>query len=491
MTDRRLTISIERLLRIVLSAAVLAVLAAALEAAPAPAAFRAGAATSVITPNLGGAIIGGFVPFPATHIHDELHVRCLVLDDGKTRLAIVVCDLLGISSIVSTEARKAIEEKLKIPAENVLISATHTHSAISALNKSPDQKPDEYQRQVIGRIVDGVQSAANLLRPAQVAWGTAQAPEHVFNRRWHLKPGTMPPNPFGTIDKVKMNPAPGSADLLEPAGPTDPTITILALREPNGKPIAVFSVYSLHYVGGVGPGHVSADYYGMYCRELERLLEAEHQDPPFVAMMANGTSGDVNNIDFVHPRPGKPAYEQMRYVAHDVAGKVAAALKGMTYRDSATLTAKFQTLVLKSRRPSEAQIAWAKNLIASREKKPDQADLPLIYAERTLRLADSPETCPLGLQTLRIGDLLLGTMPCEVFCEIGLEFRKRSPTQPAALVSLAHGYEGYLPTPRHFELGGYETWLGTNRLESEASVKMLDCLGGLVRATREARQEQP
>lgn len=67
-------------------------------------------------------------------------------------------------------------------------------------------------------------------------------------------------------------------------------------------------------------------------------------------------------------------------------------------------------------------------------------------------------------------------MPCEVFCEIGLEYRKRSPIQPAFMVSLNHGYFGYLPTPRHFELGGYETWLGTNRLEVQASEKMLDAL---------------
>ncbi|MCX5739872.1 MAG: hypothetical protein NTZ61_15515, partial [Proteobacteria bacterium] len=55
--------------------------------------FRAGAATSNITPSLGGKIVGDFVQFPATNVHDELHARCLVLDDGETRLALVVCDL--------------------------------------------------------------------------------------------------------------------------------------------------------------------------------------------------------------------------------------------------------------------------------------------------------------------------------------------------------------------------------------------------------------
>ena len=73
-----------------------------------------------------------------------------------------------------------------------------------------------------------------LLRPAEIAFGAVDAPEHVFNRRWFLKEGTMPPNPFGKIDKVKMNPGAGNPNLVEPAGPTDPTVSFIALREPAG-----------------------------------------------------------------------------------------------------------------------------------------------------------------------------------------------------------------------------------------------------------------
>src|ERR1051325_2543484 len=118
--------------------AVLAVIATVLQTAPLfaqPKPLRPGAATSNITPPLGSPIVGGFVPFPATHVHDELHARCLVLDDGKTKLVFVVCDLLGIDRQVSDEARALIQESLAIPKENVLISATHTHSAASALGK--------------------------------------------------------------------------------------------------------------------------------------------------------------------------------------------------------------------------------------------------------------------------------------------------------------------------------------------------------------------
>lgn len=441
--------------------------------------FRAGAATSNITPPLGNPIVGGFAPFPATHVHDELHARCLVLDDGNTKLVLVVCDLLGIDRSVSDEARALIEKNLKIPPDNVLISATHTHSAASALGKDAriiSHTMDEYQRFVSRRILDGVKRAANLLRPAQIGWGTAAAPEHVFNRRWHLKPGTMPPNPFGAIDKVKMNPPQGSPNLLEPAGPTDPVIPFIALREPDGKPIALFSTYSLHYVGGVGPGHISADYFGMYCDALSRLLKADGQTPSFVAMMANGTSGDINNINFRKPRGKQPAYAQMKLVADDVAHKVHTALGKIMYHDHVALAARHREPSIATRRPDAKLLAWAKKTLAERPKAAGKTDLTLVYAERTLRMNEHPEALKIPLQVLRIGDVAIGTMPCEIFCEIGLDFKKRSPIKPAWLVSIAHGYYGYLPTPKHHELGGYETWLGTNRLEVRASDKMLATL---------------
>ena len=80
------------------------------------------------------------------------------------------------------------------------------------------------------------------------------------------------------------------------------------------------------------------------------------------------------------------------------------------------------------------------------------------------------------VQELRIGDIVIGTSPCETFAETGLEFKQRSPFKNSFMVELAHGYYGYLPTPRHFELGGYETWPGTNYLEPTASDKILAAL---------------
>jgi len=446
--------------------------------------FRAGAAAANITPPLGDEIVGGFHPFPATHVHDELHARCLVLDDGSTRLAIVVCDLLGFHRSVGDEARRLIQQTTGIPAEHVLICATHTHSATTALGGGgleryrAIQKPlAAYQTFVARRIADGVHRAANLLRPAEAAWGTIDIPEHLFNRRWFMRPGTMPENPFGSADDlVKMNPPSGSPNLDKPAGPTDPTLSFLLVREPDGPPIGLFATYSLHYVGGVGPGHISADYFGMACDELERLVGRQPQDPPFVAMLANGTSGDINNINFLEPRPARKPYEQMRLVAHDVAAKIQAAIAGLAFHRDVPLAAVYREPDIATRRPTEKELTWARATLAMPAAGAAKKTLSEIYAERVQALAEQPESLALPLQLLKIGPARVGTMPCEVFCEIGLDFRARCAGKPAFLVSLAHGYYGYLPTPRQLDFGGYETWPGTNRLERDASTKMLATL---------------
>ncbi|NUQ86017.1 MAG: hypothetical protein HUU11_15000, partial [Anaerolineales bacterium] len=93
--------------------------------------------------------------------------------------------------------------------------------------------------------------------------------------------------------------------------------------------------------------------------------------------------------------------------------------------------------------------------------------------------ADWPETLSIILQTFRIGELGLAASPFEVFTETGLELKAKSPFRPTFTIELANGGYGYLPTPEQHELGGYETWLGTNRVEREASRKIVRTLLGL------------
>ena len=91
--------------------------------------LRAGAATSNSTPHLGTSLDGTITQNgPAAQIHDELHARCLVLDDGTTRIALVVCDSTMIAREIYDHAKALIESNYGIPANRVLVSATHSHA---------------------------------------------------------------------------------------------------------------------------------------------------------------------------------------------------------------------------------------------------------------------------------------------------------------------------------------------------------------------------
>lgn len=439
--------------------------------------FRAGAATSNITPAIGGDIIGGFHPFPSTNIHDDLHARCLALESGDTKIAIVVCDLLGASEAMYDEARRLVTAETGLPGANLFMSCTHTHSAVSALGKDRlalRAELDDYQHFVARRIADGVRRALNNLAPAQIGWAVGSEPNEVFNRRWFMKPGTVPVTPFGgTTDLVKMNPGFANPNLDRPAGPTDPEVSIIAVRTPEGRPISLLASYSLHYVGGVRSADISADYYAMFCDRIQQLLGADRQDPPFVAMMANGTSGNINNNDYSKkPTKKYEPYEKMREVADHVAQAAQKAYQTIQWKDSVPLAARLDKLEIGIRHPSPEQLARAKEL-AAKPKTDIPASLDEIYADRTIRLNEWPATMPIPLQVLRIGDVAIGGIPNEVFVETGLAFKQRSGFAQSFIISNENGYYGYLPTPEQHKLGGYETWLGTNRFEVEASEKIL------------------
>lgn len=443
--------------------------------------LKAGASMVDITPPLGLGIVGNFNVPPATHVHDPLHARSLVLDDGTNKLVFVITDNVGIDQEVYEQAKKMIERETGIPAANLLMAATHTHSATSAggdgerrraYNKGKEL--DAYQLFLARRMADGVRIALNNLEPARFGWGSGSLPQHVFNRRWKMKEKVR--NPFGEMDEVQFNPGINNPNKKEPAGTTDPEVLFLSVQSVDGRPIALLANYSLHYVGGVPAGHISADYFAVFAEKVKAKIGQTGLAPPFVGFLTNGTSGDVNNINFRGPAVSHKPYEKMNIVAEDLANEVLRVYKDLTYKTDVSLKAARTDLPLAVRKPS--RVLYERSLKV-RDSRPEDTkfehSLERAFALRAIQLyEDWPERIEVPLQVFRVGDLGIAAIPFEVFTEMGLEIKNRTPFQKSFTISFANGSYGYLATPAQHKLGGYETWVTITKVEEQASEKITE-----------------
>jgi len=465
---------------------------AALHAADAPkpaSTLRAGAGAVDITPKeFPMNMPGGHSANMASGVNDPLHSRALVLDDGQSTLAMVVVDNLGAGPDVLGEAKAIAAARTGMAIDKMLISSTHTHSGPSAGAGEGSPAPAvAYRKVFVEGVAESIVKAHAALRPAAIGAAAHPLPDEVFNRRWYLKPGKMPLNPYGKLDTVKMNPGTSPDVLDRPAGPTDPDITILSVQDAKRKPLALFANYSLHYVGGAPAGRMSADYFGEFARVMPSRLRTEES---FVAMMSNGTSGDINNIPFGVIRPPREPFEQIRIVAQKAADTAWLAHRKIEkHRADVRLGMRQREVTLKYRKPTAEQVADASAVVAIKDKAAIEK-LPRLaqnYARSTIAASERPEeTLTVKVQAIRIGDFAVCGIPFETFVETGLELKKRSPFPQTMVIGLANGRHGYLPTPEQHVLGGYETWLGTNVVQEDASViivtNLLEMLAELANA---------
>lgn len=432
--------------------------------------LRAGAAAVDITPKVFPLNMpGGFSANMAESAHDPLHSRALVLDDGRTTLAMVVVDTLGAGPDVLDEAKAMAAAKTGIAADKMLVSSTHTHTGPPLNTRS--EPAAAYRKLFVEGVAESIIQAHAALKPAAIGAAAQPLPDEVFNRRWYLKPGKMPLNPFGRMDKVKMNPGTSPDVLGRPAGPTDPDVTVLSVEDTKRKQICLFANYSLHYVGGSPPGQISADYFGEFARLIPSRLRGNGK---LVAMMSNGTSGDINNIPFGVTRPPREPFEQIRLVAAKAADAAWLAHRKIEkHQGDARLGMMQREVTLKYRRPSAQDVAEAKAVLAVKDKDAVEK-LPRLahnYAGSVIAAAErNEEMITVKIQAIRIGDLAVCGIPFETFVEIGLDLKKRSPFPQTMVIGLANGRHGYLPTPEQHKLGGYETWIGTNSVQEDTSV---------------------
>jgi hypothetical protein len=439
--------------------------------------FRAGAFAIDITPlELPVLVNGGVRERVANKVHDPLHARCLVLDDGTVQLAIAVVDSCLIPRSLADEAKILATKETGIPSERILISATHTHSAPSVSGCLGTDCDEKYAKWLPGKIAEGIRTAQKNLQPARVGWAIGRDETNIYCRRFLMKPGTALTNPYSDKreDRAQMNPGHSNANAIRPTGPADPAVTILSVQTRDGHPLALLGNYSTHYVGSPT---LSADYFAVFASEIGKLIGADGDEPKFVGIMSNGTSGDANCNDYTRAKRRKYDYLS---VGRDVAQVAFEAYKTIEYHDWTPLVMRERRLVLDTRMPTEEEVVKARAFMktyAGRKPRNWQE----VYARETVMMSTMPPTRELKLQAIRIGDLGIATIPCEVYGSTGLAIKAASPLDVTMNISLANGCEGYIAPPEQHKLGGYTTWRArTSSLEEMAEPKIKATVVGLL-----------
>lgn len=440
--------------------------------------LRAGAAVVNITPTTLPVIINGsFEEHTANKIHDPIFAKALVLTDGTTKLAIVVVDSCMLPRELLDEAKEGVSNTTGIPAERMLISATHTHSAPAAMGCLGSDADANYVKFLPGKLVEVIEKANSNLAPAKLGYAAIDAPEYVANRRWIRRPDRMLKDPFGELTvRANMHPGFNSPDAIGPSGPVDPQLSVLSVQSADGKPLALLANYSMHYFSAPA---VSADYFGHFCRSVAGMLNTKDasEGGEFVAMMSQGTSGDAWLADYSKPK--REVTTKLDEYGRLIARKAFDAYEKIEHRSDVTLAMAERKLTLNRRTPSPERLAWAQQVVKEFEGKKPKGHAQ-VYAREQLFLHAEP-TRELKLQALRIGDLAITAIPNEVFSITGLKLKTQSRLPATFNITLANGSEGYIPPPEQHYLGGYTTWPArTAALEVEAEPKIVEALTSLL-----------
>jgi len=392
--------------------------------------FRAGTAKADITPYVGIAMPGFIRIKGAEGIHDSLFARALALDDGQARVAIVACDLLGLTLDSIAAIRARAENLCGIPAQDIFIACSHTHSGpVVGITRVHGQDPAWVE--VLEKKITGAVAEAHS-RLADAVCGTGIGSAQIgINRRERTADGTV---------KLGRN----------PDGPYDTDVGVLRVDTADGQPLAVVCHHACHpVILGSSNFLISADFPGVAMRHVERSR------PGITALFVNGCAGNINS-DVVHG-----TYADAERLGTRLATEALYAFESIALSDNLRITcASEQTELPLQELPPEDEM---RALIESQKAKPPdphgRPDLNLewaldVIAER--RGGEMKTSWTVEMQAVAIGDTVLVSTPTETFLEIALVIKAASPFAHTLVAGYTNGDVGYLPTARAFEEGGYE-----------------------------------
>lgn len=440
-----------------------------------------GAVSADITPPQGACLAGYFTKREAEGVLDPLYAKILVLDKYGEKLALAACDLIGVPSGFARALREMISERTGIPAESVMVSATHTHTGPVMSGPLADR---EYLERIKETIASSAAEAASSLREGLLESGSSPLPGHAFNRRYFMKDGS-----------VLTNPGAGNPDAVRPAGPVDDSVNVIVLREPSGRPGALLVNTALH-PDTVSGSKISADWPGYLSLKAAGELG---EDVP--VLVVNGTQGDINHFD-VFGGMVEQGIEVAKKIGSAYGGKVLEICRSAAPVEIDGLGSAFRAVEIPRRRITDGELAEAERIVREYGEEHDieqsgrilesqdiargDKAVKVFFAKSTVRFNEKFKgtSALLEIQALRIGEIAVCGIGGEVFTEIGLEIKKKSPFKHTLVAALANGYNGYLVTAKAFREGGYETMpRDTSQFGPEAEELItgasLDLLGSL------------
>jgi len=447
--------------------------------------LSAGSAKVSINPETFPVIVNGsFLSRTADQVVAPVFARALVLDNGSCRIALATIDVCILDTGLCNSIREKVALETKIPADHIMIMATHTHSGGSTAGALGTPMDQTYSALVQERTVEALVQAASRLVPVKVGWGAVSYSEGTNCRVWITRPDTMLTDPFGDVTvRAMMHPGYQNPAYIGPCGPVNNQLSVIALQTPDGKPFAVFANYPMHYFGS---GVISPDYFGEFCLQLEKQLGIDSSEVSSgIVLLSQGTSGDQHWMNYDLPKVDKSMQEyavQLVEVTKEV-------MEQMVYHDWAPLGAQQVIQTFERRCPDVHRLAWAREKIRAMEDRVLPKDRSEVYAYEAVFLDQDPKR-DIPLQALRVGDVGMTAIPCEVYGITGLKLIQRSPFGLQITVELANGGEGYIPPPEIYPFGGYNTWAARSAaLIPSAETEIVDISLSLLEKLKEKKRK--
>ncbi len=431
--------------------------------------LEVGMARVDITPPIGSRMQGyARRDHGAEGIHDGIFSQAFALDDGSTTLAIVCCDLVGLSHKSTERARKMAEEMCNIDPGAVMICCSHTHGGPAIGGRSYVEAESEYLHLLERQIATSVSLAMENLANSELLLGQSSA--HIGVNRRLARNGKMVigRNPEGTID---------------------PEVQVLRIDNLEGKIRGLIFNYACHPATLVADNYlITSDYVGYARGVIRGALDLESNGCGFV----NGAGGDINP----YPRGN---YELAQKHGMELGSQVIRGSFRAHPLEAGCISwkRKMISLPLSPPPPFEEMEREFQNLeeelndLKREGGRNTRMEARVLWLREMLERTDSGSirrTLPVEIQAFRIGNLGIIALPAEVFVEIGLSIKRKSPFQNNIIAGYSNGNIGYIPTAKAFQEGGYEPESYVYRLEQgfqpqvgeiteEESLKLLDhCL---------------